>query len=266
MAISSGTFRFIAFFRNLCRRALPAALLLAQCGCMAIGNGQNPLSGLWYRSGAERNDTLWVLLPGRYDRASAFDSHGWIGRARDAGVRADIVAVDAYLDYYRQRTVVTRLHEDVIVPARQAGYRRIVLAGVSIGAAGSLRYWQSYPAEVEGVVLIAPYVGEPELIEEIRSAGGARQWDAAGCPPDNICQMWKALQEHERSGELQRSVVLLYGRQDRLAAGHELLAPLLDRRKVLSMSGGHDWSTWSRLWSLALQRGLLTEASDERGL
>lgn len=259
MAISSGTLRFILSFSNRCRRALLAVLLLVQCGCMAIGNGQQPLSGWWYRAEAERNDTLWVLLPGRYDRATAFEAHGWIGKARDAGIRADIEAVDAYLDYYRQRSVVTRLHEDVVMPARQAGYRHIVLVGVSMGAAGALRYWQGYPSEVESVVLIAPYLGEPELLEEIRNAGGARQWNPSGCPPGDLCQMWEALQAQDRAGELSEHVVLLYGRQDRLVEGHELLVPLLDRRQVLSIRGGHDWASWNKLWSLALQRGLLQE-------
>jgi len=260
MAISSGSFRFVRLFGNRCRRSLLAALLLVQCGCMAIGNGQHPLSGWWYRAEADRHDTLWVLLPGRYDRATAFEKHGWIARARDAGIRADFEAVDAYLDYYRQRTVVARLHEDVIVPARKKGYRHIVLVGVSMGAAGALRYWQHYPAEVEGVVLIAPYLGEPEFLDEIREAGGARQWQPGDCSPDNLCQMWKELQAQDRAGELQKGVVLLYGQQDRLAGGHKLLTPLLNERQILSIRGGHDWSTWDRLWSLALQQGVLKES------
>ena len=236
---------------------MPVLLLLAQCGCMAIGNGQHPLSSWWYRAEAERHETLWVLLPGRYDKASAFDDHGWISEARKAGVRADIMAVDAYLDYYVQRTVVTRLHQDVILPARQAGYRHIVLIGVSMGAAGALRYWQRYPSGVDGVVMVAPYLGEPELLDEIRRAGGVRRWNASGCPADDICQLWKELKVRDRDGAVPKHFVLLYGQRDRLVEGHELLAPLLDQRQVVAIRGGHDWFTWNRLWSLALQRDLL---------
>jgi len=234
-----------------------ALLTLSQGGCAAIGDGQQPLSGWWYRAEADRQDTLWVLLPGRYDKVTAFEKHGWIAKARQAGIRADIEVVDAYLDYYMQRTVVPRLHEDVILPARRAGYRRIILVGVSMGAAGALRYWQYSPSEIDRVILIAPYRGEPELLEEIRRSGGVHRWSSDKCPPDNLCQMWKSFQAEAESGELAKRVVLLYGQHDRLVEGDRLLQPLLDPGHVVAINGGHDWSTWNRLWSIALQKGLL---------
>jgi hypothetical protein len=45
-------------------------------------------------------------------------------------VKADLVAVDAHLGYYYKRTIIDRLREDVLVPAKVQGYRRIVVVGI----------------------------------------------------------------------------------------------------------------------------------------
>lgn len=256
MVKSSGVIRILSFV-SAWRWLLSALLLLALGGCVPVGNGLQALHGRWYREAAGKHDTLWVLLPGRYDTASAFANHAWIVRARAAGVHGDFEAVDAYLDYYIKRTIVPRLHQDVILPARKAGYRHIVLVGVSMGATGALVYWLHHPSEINGLVLFSPFLGNKPLLDGIREAGGVRLWHPATCPPANFCRLWKSLKRRDATGGMPGSLLLLFGRQDRLHEGHKLLASLLPKQQVLSIDGGHNWTTWGKLYGLALRRGLL---------
>ncbi len=241
---------------NLWHWLLLTILLPVLGGCMPIGNGLQPLHGRWYRESSEKHDTLWVLLPGRYDSITSFEDHGWVTKARAAKVNGDFEAIDAYLDYYIKRTIVPRLYQDVIQPARKAGYRHIVLVGVSMGATGALAYWLRHPSGIDGLLLFSPYLGDKPLLDAIRDAGGVRRWHPALCPPGNFCRLWKALKRRDAAGGLPRALLLLYGRQDRLHEGHQLLAALLPHQQVLTMDGSHNWVTWSRLYELALRRGL----------
>jgi pimeloyl-ACP methyl ester carboxylesterase len=96
-------------------------------------------------SPAERASTLVVFLPGRGGSMADFERQGFLDTLRDAGVKADTLTVDAHLAYYYKRTVIVRLWDDVLLPARQQGYRRIVLVGVSLGGVGrwprSVHWW-----------------------------------------------------------------------------------------------------------------------------
>ena len=74
---------------------------------------------------------------------------------RESGARVDSIAVDAHLGYYFQRTVIARLQADVLQPARQQGYRRIVLVGVSLGGLGALLCERDLPGSVDALVLAA---------------------------------------------------------------------------------------------------------------
>ena len=49
-----------------------------------------------------------------------------------------MTVADIHLSYYITRTAIQRLREDVILPARASGYKRISLAGISLGGLGAL--------------------------------------------------------------------------------------------------------------------------------
>jgi pimeloyl-ACP methyl ester carboxylesterase len=83
--------------------------------------------------------------------------------------------VNAHLGYYAARTVLERLRQDVIGPAR-ARYESIRLIGVSMGGLGTLLYAGRYPGHVTDVARLAPFVGEARIIEDITAAGGPRLW------------------------------------------------------------------------------------------
>jgi len=177
-----------------------------------------------------------------------FERRGLSEEMARAGVRADWVAVDAHLGYYRSRSVIERLREDVIEPARARGYRRIVVVGVSLGGLGSLLGERDHPGLFDGIVLIAPYLGDRKaMFDEIQNQGGPAAWAADHSPgADDVgAQVWSFL--GKRVSALPPTW-LAYGTADRFAVGHRLLAPSLPPDRVKTSAGGHDWPTWQALW------------------
>ncbi len=199
------------------------------------------------------HDTLVILLPGRGARAADFRQRGFFDAA--AGHPFDLVAADAHFGYYRERTIIERLHEDVIGPAKAAGYREIWLAGISAGAFGALMY--AAAEDVDGLILLAPYPGDRDLVAEISEAGGLQYWDADNSTAGQAHQrvVWRYLQSMpEESPHLK--VRLGYGTDDNFASAAELLATTLSSEQVYQTPGGHRWPVWLTLWRDILRTGL----------
>ncbi len=225
-----------------------AALTLAGCSVFLRDTPAPIPTQATQFSPAGRATTLVVFLPGRGGSMADFGRHGFTAVLRDAGVNADTIAVDAHLGYYFKRTVIERLRADVLVPARARGYRRIVLAGVSLGGLGALLGERDEPGLVDAIVLLAPYLGDQAaLFERIRAAGGPAAWAAGRDPAAGSVeeQLWTFL--GNRSAALPPTW-LLYGRGDSLATGHQMLAALLPPARVKTVAGAHDWPTWLSLW------------------
>ena len=159
-------------------------------------------------AGAAAGD-LVVFLPGRGDRAEDFEQRGFLAAARQAGLEADVLAVDAHLAYYYKRVITERLWEDVILPARAHGYRRVFVVGISLGGLGAITLSQEHPDAVAGLFVLAPYLGEPELTREIEGAGGCPLERApseatsgvgscAGTRPGAAAALWLAYGESDR--------------------------------------------------------------------
>ena len=123
---------------------------------------------------------LLVLLPGVGDTPDDLIRHGMVEMVRERGIAADVVVADAHYGYYRTRQTVQRLWQDVIAPARSKGYQGVWLAGISIGGLGALLYGSAIEHgeqdPVTGVLSIAPYLGDDDVLQEVRAAGGLRSW------------------------------------------------------------------------------------------
>lgn len=221
---------------------------------------------------------LFVFLHGNGDRNSVFDKEGFVEAARARGLNADMISVDAHVGYYMNRTFLTRLKEDVIEPARARGYERIWLIGNSLGGFGSISFAREYSNEISGIVLLGPYVGDRPIIKEIRSAGGLLRWEPGDLllktREDDEKNMWLWFKEHGRKGQLRANdkncpkeqgcipkIYLGYGTNDRFTYAQDLLASLLPPEQVIAIDGGHDWSTWKKLWDLFLDRNIFSVAS-----
>jgi pimeloyl-ACP methyl ester carboxylesterase len=239
------------------RYSIPAlvttALLATAC---AIGPPtEMPIPSIEFQAGGSNHRTLVVMLPGRGDRAETFVREGFEAAGEQQGF--DSVMVDAHFGYYRKRNLIPRLHEDIILPAREAGYQKIWLLGISMGGFGSVLYAANHPDQVDGVILLAPYLGEQDVIDEITQAGGVANWDPAQSQlEDYEVAMWSWLRD-VAIGETTTPLVLGYGRSDRLAENYTSLVEELDPSQVYTAEGGHTWNTWKPLWSqIAESQGL----------
>ncbi|HEX2767999.1 MAG TPA: alpha/beta hydrolase, partial [Geobacteraceae bacterium] len=162
--------------------------------------------------GAKRQQTLLVFLPGIRDSASVFADKGFVAAVRESGVEADMIGVEAHLDYYLKKQFLPRLKQDVIDPAKRHGYRNIWLVGISLGGFGAIWYDIEHPGDVTGIVALAPFLGEPEVIGEVAAAGGLRAWQ----PPENIenddqRKIWRGLKTYESRKRTLNRLYLGYG-------------------------------------------------------
>lgn len=229
-----------------------ASALLA--GCAVWRPTSLPMRQIELRAAcATRPDTLLVFLPGSYSSPEEFVREGFVARVRERRVAADIVLVDAHLGYYNERSIVGRLQGDVIAPAQAAGYRRIWLVGISIGAYGALLQAMAPPAAmsgVEGLVVIAPYLGDRRVSVSVDASGGLRAWPAPATPlpPNETDQaLWRWLQGYARGAE-RPGLFLGYGTSDRFEFSDRLLAAVLAPERVFAVPGGHTWAVWNALW------------------
>ncbi len=248
---------------NRVRRLLPAALLLhlLVAGCVStrtaipMATRADPLPG-----GGAR--CLVVFLPGMGDRADTFFDERFVELVRQRGLSVDVVAADATFGYYAKGIVVDRLEADVLAPARARGYQRTWLVGASMGGFGSLFFAAQRPAEVSGVLALAPFLGKDSVLKEIRAAGGLARWTPPAAAPfdehNYSPQLWRWLRERTVEGKPGPELWLGWGTDDhRLRDADALLGAALPPEHVLNAPGGHDWGPWRALLGEFLDEGPL---------
>ena len=80
----------------------------------------------------EGHPELIVFLPGIGDVLEDFELNGFADAVRESSTPADLVVADVHFGYYARASVLERLREDVIEPAKSC-YTTISLAGISLG-------------------------------------------------------------------------------------------------------------------------------------
>src|SRR5579863_9399030 len=139
--------------RNRRRRGLrqAAALLLiaTSSGCTTVPPAPAPMRTVDVPGIASSACTV-VLFAGRGGSPEDFLHHGFIERARAAGLEARFLLADANLAYFLKQTLITRLHDDVIAPLRARGQSCVWLAGISLGATAALLYAAEHPRDIQG--------------------------------------------------------------------------------------------------------------------
>ncbi|BDI06448.1 hypothetical protein CATMQ487_34180 [Sphaerotilus microaerophilus] len=240
------------------------APLLGGCG-MLPRSSVVPMPLLREPAAPGRADTLVVMLPGRFDRPQDFVREGLVADLKGRRADVDVLLADAHLGYYMDRSVLDRLREDVIGPARRQGYRQIWLAGISLGGFGALGYAARHGEEpggkVDGVLAIAPYLGSDEVIRAIGREGGPQRWLASPAKlgaNDLEQDVWQWLAHPPADAP---PVFLGYGRGDRMGSAHRLAAGLLPDGHVMHVDGGHDWAPWRALWQQWLVQGPLAPSA-----
>lgn len=190
-------------------------------------------------------ETLLVLLPGAYMTPSDFVVAGFVDALRQRPLAVDLAIATLDLATVSDGSCLHALRAELILPARQAGYRRICLGGISLGGFLSLSYVEHYSGEIDALCLIAPYPGNRMTTGEIEAAGGLATWQAsAGHLQDPEFRVWHWLKTYTA----QPPIFMAYGIQDRFAKGMALLAGSLPNAQVETRTGQHDWPTWRLLW------------------
>jgi hypothetical protein len=230
--------------------------LLGLPGCAALRPTRETVDTIWDRlptPAAPLGKVLIVFLPGAGDTAQDIVDQGFVQQVRQRGIQADVVVVDLHLGYYvRSRTFEVRLREDVIVPARAAGYRQIWLAGISLGGFGSLLFSsvnQDRPeAKIDGIMALAPYVARTAVLDEVLRAGGLARWNEAVVEGDFERTLLRWLQGYGDPLLRRPALYLGYGTEDGFAQMVQVVGTVLPAGRLRAAPGGHDWPPWKRLW------------------
>jgi len=189
--------------------------------------------------------TRVVWLPGAYHAARDFLTAGFAEAVRVRRIALDLTFVDMEMAHVGDRSALQRLRSDIVLPARAAGVS-IWLGGISLGGLFALDYAASHPDELDGLCLLAPYLGNRMLTAEIAQAPGVAAWQPGElAETDEERRIWRHIKSRREDS---RPLYLGFGRGDRFAAAHELLAATLPADSVNVVAGGHEWSTWVRLW------------------
>ena len=215
---------------------------------------------------------LLVMLPGAGDRMGAFADEGFVQAIQASGASVDVVAADATMGYYYRGILGDRLERDVLARYR-GGHEHIWVLGVSMGGFGSFHYTQQHPAQVAGIIALAPWLGDRKLGQEIQRAGGLARWTPD--PPAPLTksnfqrQLWSWLHARTAPGAQGPdapgpTILLGYGDDDRLAPQDRLLADALPADQTFHVPGGHDWPVWRDLLRSALQHPAFTRSCAPR--
>jgi pimeloyl-ACP methyl ester carboxylesterase len=188
--------------------------------------------------------TQMVWLPGAYHSAQDFLDAGFAEAVLKRQIRLDLRFVDLEMQHLDDREPLERLREEIVLPALKSGVS-VWLAGISLGGSAALDYASSYPDEFDGLCLLAPYLGNRMLLNEIAAASGLAGWEpGALAQADAERRIWRYLKLRVDS----RPLYLGYGQDDRFSAAYGLLAKRLPAGAVDVIGGGHEWRTWIKLW------------------
>lgn len=239
------------------RWSLAALCTLALAGCLSLPPPAAPIPTKEVRAANGTHERLVVVLPGRGDDLERLEKSGIAGEIQQAVPGTDVLLVEATFPYYMEGRLVPRLHEEIISPARERGYREIWLAGASMGGLGVLMYEHEHPNALAGLLLMAPYMGPASLQKEIRAAGGLDKWDPGPRPPaltrDNVPrEEWRVVHSWLTDTKRTNDVWLICGDEDRLRHAAEIVATALPDDQVLRPPGGHRWTVWSPAAAQAL--------------
>jgi pimeloyl-ACP methyl ester carboxylesterase len=198
-----------------------------------------------------------ACLPGAYHTAQDFLTAGFGEAVSTRQLDLDLIFVDLQMSHVADRSPLERLRSEIVLPARAAGVS-IWLSGISLGGLFALDYAATYPGEVDGICLFAPYLGNRILTSEIAEAPGLAAWQPGVlAETDEERRIWSHIKTR---GADSRPLYLGFGQGDRFSAAHELLAATLPSDAVDRIAGGHDWPTWSRLWENFLDSRFISDS------
>ena len=211
----------------------------------------NSIYNLAPDSSAER--ILLLMLPGAKNTPQQLADYGFIRALRERGLPVDVLVLDAHVDLYLERADIERLLLQTLDEVRASGYRRIWLLGISLGGTGAMLCATQHWAEIEGVLLLAPFLGTRGIIAEVQAAGGLQKWQAGEIGSRDYERALLEQLKCSPPGTADFPPVFLgYGREDRYRGSSIMLSEYLPGQQIAIIPGDHDWETWVMLWQKLL--------------
>jgi hypothetical protein len=230
-----------------------ATLFFAGCATLAkLTPIQIPMQATLVPSPLGKANTLIILLPGAMDTPADLAREGFATSVHHLGVAADVLLVDAHIGYYSELQIVERLEADILQPLRKQ-YATIWLTGISLGGYGSILHSKSGTTKVDGVFIMAAFLGSRDVPAAVEKAGGLAQWQAGEISDkEHDKAIWQWLQTSLYAPDkLSRKLPPLYigyGTDDRFIQSNALLGRSLPAGHVFAVPGGHTWGPWRQLW------------------
>lgn len=221
--------------------------------CATLRVARDPMPTVVHEGPAEAPPTRAViLLPGLGDRPNDFERNGFVEMLHEVDPTALVFSPDAHFGYYRNRTAMERLRVDVLEPAIASGADEIWVVGISMGGAGALGLAEAYAEDIDGLILLAPYLGGRGISEEVEAAGGLVEWEQHSDPEDGdrrafFRDIWAWLDGYT-TGEERPEIRLGAGESDRGIRGISLVGEALPSASYVTVDGGHDWRAWRPLF------------------
>jgi pimeloyl-ACP methyl ester carboxylesterase len=203
--------------------------------------------------------TRILLLPAAFTGPEDFVQAGFVSAVRERDLPVDLVLADVNLQHLTDRTILRRLRHELVLPARALGCLSIWICGISLGGFIGLAYAERYAAQIDGLCLLAPYLGNHIVTGEIERANGVAAWlPGELAPDDDERRVWRFIQSHRTQPV---SIHLGFGREDRFADSHRMMAAALTPESIHVVPGGHDWPVWRQLWDHFLDERLANHAT-----
>jgi len=191
--------------------------------------------------------TRIVLLPGAYHALADFVDAGFDQALRDRGPAVELILAAPELAHLGDRGWLEQLRTEVIAPARESAGGALWLGGISLGGFMALRFAAQAVGGIDGLCLLAPYLGSRIIAAEVAACASLADWQPGElAEDDDDRRVWRLVQRLRAAGAPR--VFLGYGSEDRFADTQQLLARALPAASTRVIPGGHDWPVWRTLW------------------
>lgn len=238
-----------------------ATLLALLSSCTFFRDAAVPMPAVLHPAPAGNAKGLIVMLPGMGDTPDDFVSHGFVAMVHGANPHFDVLCPDAHFGYYKNSSIVPRLYEDLLADAKSR-YQHVWLLGISIGGMSSVVYASEHPGTIDGMILLAPFMGDREHIATVRAGGGLRAWQAPADRPEftdierRTNQVWSWYHEAVTRPKEMPKLFVGYGERDGLATPNAMVANELPPDQSMKYDGGHNWTTYTQLFAGLAPRAL----------
>ncbi|HUI62706.1 MAG TPA: hypothetical protein VLX90_20925, partial [Steroidobacteraceae bacterium] len=127
-----------------------------------------------------------------------------------------------------------------------------------LGGFIGIAYAERYAAEVDGLCLLAPYLGNHIVTGEIKRANGVAAWQPGElAQDDDERRVWRFIKA-QRTQPI--PMHLGFGCEDRFAESHRMMAAALSPECVRTVPGGHHWPVWGQLWQQFIDERFASDA------